>query len=318
MQYNAMQHHVINSMQYKTKQCNTQYKDMHHDYQGQGVDQLKDCIMKIICNPEDRRLIMTGATAFSHLNYLTMTPLLIAVCCWEYSSLFFVVPSPPCVIPLISDIVLWVRVILSYHTSINTHYPSPLLLLLQPQPQLQLQHAVHPHYLFSLAAWNPADLDKMALPPCHMFCQFYVANGELSCQVRIYVKGREYSYSDQTESPMHVSFVLLTLSISVFFLTIVTHILPTQYPWYYLFFNSINLPPFLIFRCISGQQTWVWGSPSTLLHTHSSQSWWRKYADWRQVRLLDGGMDLSIVAAKLIYVINLLEEFSLYLVLILM
>ena len=35
-----------------------------------------------------------------------------------------------------------------------------------------------------MTAWNPADLSKMVLPPCHMFMQFYVANGELSCQVR--------------------------------------------------------------------------------------------------------------------------------------
>ena len=34
-----------------------------------------------------------------------------------------------------------------------------------------------------MTAWNPCDLKKMALPPCHMFCQFYVANGELSCQM---------------------------------------------------------------------------------------------------------------------------------------
>ena len=68
-----------------------EYKDMHADYEGQGVDQLAEVIDKIKNNPNDRRILLT--------------------------------------------------------------------------------------------AWNPAALKQMALPPCHMFCQFYVANGELSCQM---------------------------------------------------------------------------------------------------------------------------------------
>jgi len=32
-------------------------------------------------------------------------------------------------------------------------------------------------------AWNPGDVSKMALPPCHMLFQFYVADGKLSCQM---------------------------------------------------------------------------------------------------------------------------------------
>ncbi|XP_043921171.1 thymidylate synthase [Protopterus annectens] len=68
-----------------------EYKDMHTDYTGQGVDQLQNVIDSIKKNPDDRRII--------------------------------------------------------------------------------------------LCAWNPKDLPLMALPPCHALCQFYVLNGELSCQL---------------------------------------------------------------------------------------------------------------------------------------
>lgn len=34
-----------------------------------------------------------------------------------------------------------------------------------------------------ITAWNPGELDIMALPPCHMMAQFYVSNGRLSCQM---------------------------------------------------------------------------------------------------------------------------------------
>jgi|EP00670_Eutreptiella_braarudii_P005448 dihydrofolate reductase/thymidylate synthase len=68
-----------------------EYKDMHTDYTGQGIDQLQQVINTLRTNPNDRRILMS--------------------------------------------------------------------------------------------AWNPVAMPLMALPPCHCFCQFYVADGELSCQM---------------------------------------------------------------------------------------------------------------------------------------
>jgi thymidylate synthase len=34
-----------------------------------------------------------------------------------------------------------------------------------------------------VSAWNPGELERMALPPCHLLFQFHVAGGRLSCQV---------------------------------------------------------------------------------------------------------------------------------------
>lgn len=60
-----------------------------------------------------------------------------------------------------------------------------------------------------LTAWNPGELDQMALPPCHVLSQFYVRDGELSCQ--LYIRSNDMFLGN----PFNVaSYSLLTLMIA--------------------------------------------------------------------------------------------------------
>src|SRR5689334_9900438 len=60
-----------------------------------------------------------------------------------------------------------------------------------------------------VTAWNPAEVDKMALPPCHALFQFYVADGKLSCQ--LYQRSADYFLG----VPFNIaSYALLTMMVA--------------------------------------------------------------------------------------------------------
>jgi thymidylate synthase len=60
-----------------------------------------------------------------------------------------------------------------------------------------------------VTAWNPAEVDRMALPPCHCLFQFYVAKGRLSCQ--LYQRSADVFLG----VPFNIaSYVLLTLMVA--------------------------------------------------------------------------------------------------------
>ncbi len=70
-------------------------------------------------------------------------------------------------------------------------------------------------------AWNVADVDKMAIPPCHMMFQFYVANGRLSCQL----------YQRSVDSFLGLPFNIASYSLLTHMIAQQCDLLPGEFIW---------------------------------------------------------------------------------------
>jgi len=128
-----------------------EYKDMHADYEGQGVDQLKQVVDKIKTKPNDRRIILSA-----------WNPAGEALHPGEAVRRAFILPR----MTAASDRSLASTCCPGLRRSVATAAP-----------------ATTAFAGFVVASPSPAAIPDMALPPCHMMAQFFVANGELSCQM---------------------------------------------------------------------------------------------------------------------------------------
>jgi len=72
-----------------------------------------------------------------------------------------------------------------------------------------------------VTAWNPADVDNMALPPCHTMFQFYVADGKLSCQ--LYQRSADYF--------LGVPFNIASYALLVYMFAQQADLLPGEFVW---------------------------------------------------------------------------------------
>jgi thymidylate synthase len=70
-----------------------------------------------------------------------------------------------------------------------------------------------------VSAWNPADIERMALPPCHCLFQFYVAEGRLSCQL----------YQRSADIFLGVPFNIASYSLLTMMLAQVTGLMPGEF-----------------------------------------------------------------------------------------
>lgn len=72
-----------------------------------------------------------------------------------------------------------------------------------------------------VSAWNVSDLPKMALPPCHLLFQFYVANGRLSCQL----------YQRSADSFLGVPFNIASYSLLIHMIAQQCNLTPGEFIW---------------------------------------------------------------------------------------
>lgn len=70
-----------------------------------------------------------------------------------------------------------------------------------------------------MSAWNPMDITQMALPPCHCLAQFYVANGELSCQM----------YQRSADMGLGVPFNIASYSLLTYMIAHITGLKPGDF-----------------------------------------------------------------------------------------
>ncbi len=85
-----------------------------------------------------------------------------------------------------------------------------------------------------VTAWNPSEVDKMALPPCHALFQFYVADGKLSCQ--LYQRSADYF--------LGVPFNIASYALLTFMFAQQCDLLPGEFVWtggdVHLYLNHID------------------------------------------------------------------------------
>ena len=72
-----------------------------------------------------------------------------------------------------------------------------------------------------VTAWNPSEVDKMALPPCHALFQFYVADGKLSCQL----------YQRSADFFLGVPFNITSYALLVHMVAQQCDLLPGEFVW---------------------------------------------------------------------------------------